>query len=203
MIRNLLLSVCLAASLSACSTTQKTEGSGLLSVVTQNVLTIAGDAAISQADFSPIKGKGIQIEMSGFVEEKNRGFLSNLVSSKAENAGSLLVRMRKPDLILEVVVNRAGNDAGKSNVPILKASRRTEATVDLTLTVRDPMTGQRISSQRVAAFSKYEQAKWVGIVDGKGQYYVRSASSQQQVGGVGSRVSEELNNKSWTKVNAP
>jgi len=203
MIRNLLLSVCLAASLSACSTTQKTEGSGLLSVVTQNVLTIAGDAAISQADFSPIKGKGIQIEMSGFVEEKNRGFLSNLVSSKAESAGSLLVRMRKPDLILEVVVNRAGNDAGKSNVPILKASRRTEATVDLTLTVRDPMTGQRISSQRVAAFSKYEQAKWVGIVDGKGQYYVRSASSQQQVGGVGSRVSEELNNKSWTKVNAP
>jgi len=203
MIRNLLLSVCLAASLSACSTTQKTEGSGLLSVVTQNVLTIAGDAAISQADFSPIKGKGIQIEMSGFVEEKNRGFLSNLVSSKAENAGSLLVRMRKPDLILEVVVNRAGNDAGKSNVPLLKASRRTEATVDLTLTVRDPMTGQRISSQRVAAFSKYEQAKWVGIVDGKGQYYVRSASSQQQVGGVGSRVSEELNNKSWTKVNAP
>ena len=203
MIRNLLLSVCLVASLSACSTTQKTEGSGLLSVVTQNVLTIAGDAAISQADFSPIKGKGIQIEMSGFVEEKNRGFLSNLVSSKAENAGSLLVRMRKPDLILEVVVNRAGNDAGKSNVPILKASRRTEATVDLTLTVRDPMTGQRISSQRVAAFSKYEQAKWVGIVDGKGQYYVRSASSQQQVGGVGSRVSEELNNKSWTKVNAP
>jgi hypothetical protein len=203
MIRNLLLSVCLAASLSACSTTQKTEGSGLLSVVTQNVLTIAGDAAISQADFSPIKGKGIQIEMSGFVEEKNRGFLSNLVSSKAENAGSLLVRMGKPDLILEVVVNRAGNDAGKSNVPILKASRRTEATVDLTLTVRDPMTGQRISSQRVAALSKYEQAKWVGIVDGKGQYYVRSASSQQQVGGVGSRVSEELNNKSWTKVNAP
>ena len=99
MIRNLLLSVCLTASLSACSTTQKTEGSGLLSVVTQNVLTIAGDAAISQADFSPIKGKGIQIEMSGFVEEKNRGFLSNLVSSKAENAGSLLIRLGKPCLL--------------------------------------------------------------------------------------------------------
>ncbi|WP_397597915.1 hypothetical protein [Sphingorhabdus sp.] len=203
MIRNLLLAVCLTAGLSACSTTQKTEGSGLLSVVTQNVLTIAGEAAVSQVDFSSIKSKGIQIEMTGFVEEKNKGFLTNLVASKAENAGALLVRLGKPDLILEVVVNRAGNDAGKSSVPILKASRRTEATVDLTLTFRDPMTGQRISSQRVAALSKYEQAKWVGIVDGKGQYFVRSASSEQQIGGVASRVTEELNNKSWTKVIAP
>jgi hypothetical protein len=203
MFKNLVLAAFLAASLAACSTTQKTEGSGLLSVVTQNVLTIAGDAAITQADFSPIKSKGVQIEMSGFVEEKNRGFLTNLVSSKAEDAGALLVRLGKPDYILEVVVNRAGNDAGRSNVPILKASRRTEATVDLTLTVRDPVTGQRISSQRVAALSKYEQAKWVGIVDGKGKYYVRSASSQRQVDGLLPLISEELNNKSWTKVNAP
>lgn len=201
--QKLLIAAFLMASVNACSTTQKTEGSGLLSVVTQNVLTIAGDAAIAQADFSAVKGKGIQIELSGFVEEKNRGFLTNLVSSKAENEGALLVRFGRPALILEVVVNRAGNDAGKSNVPIIKASRRTEATVDLTLTVRDPVSGQRLSSQRVAALSKYEQAKWVGIVDGKGQYYVRTAASPQMGNGVGARVSEELNNKSWTKVSAP
>jgi hypothetical protein len=210
MIRNLLLTAGLAATLSACSTTQKTEGSGLLSVVTQNVLTIAGDGALSQADLSPLKGKGIQIEMTGFVEERNRGFLSNLVSAKTEDAGALLVRSGKPDLILEVVVNRAGNDAGKSSVPVLKTSRRTEAAVDLTLIVRDPINGQRISNQRVAAQSKYEQSRWVGIFDGSGEYFLRLGYSQQEVVGASfisitnsEELREELANKGWRKVNAP
>jgi hypothetical protein len=210
MIRNLLLTAGLAATLSACSTTQKTEGSGLLSVVTQNVLTIAGDGALSQADLSPLKGKGIQIEMTGFVEERNRGFLSNLVSAKTEDAGALLVRSGKPDLILEVVVNRAGNDAGKSSVPVLKTSRRTEAAVDLTLIVRDPINGQRISNQRVAAQSKYEQSRWVGVFDGSGEYFLRLGYSQQEVVGASfisitnsEELREELANKGWRKVNAP
>jgi hypothetical protein len=210
MIKNLLLTAGLAATLSACSTTQKTEGSGLLSVVTQNVLTIAGDGALSQADLSPLKGKGIQIEMTGFVEERNRGFLSNLVSAKTEDAGALLVKSGKPDLILEVVVNRAGNDAGKSSVPVLKTSRRTEAAVDLTLIVRDPINGQRISNQRVAAQSKYEQSRWVGIFDGSGEYFLRLGYSQQEVVGASfisitnsEELREELANKGWRKVNAP
>ena len=210
MIRNLLLAAGLAVTLSACSTTQKTEGSGLLSVVTQNVLTIAGDGALSQADLSPIKGKAIQIEMTGFVEERNRGFLTNLVSAKTEDAGALLVRLGKPDLILEVVVNRAGNDAGKSSVPVLKTSRRTEAAVDLTLIVRDPINGQRISTQRVAAQSKYEQSRWVGVFDGSGEYFLRLGYSQQEVVGASffsvtnsEELREELANKGWRKVNAP
>jgi hypothetical protein len=210
MIRNLLLAAGLAVTLSACSTTQKTEGSGLLSVVTQNVLTIAGDGALSQADLSPIKGKAIQIEMTGFVEERNRGFLTNLVSAKTEDAGALLVRLGKPDLILEVVVNRAGNDAGKSSVPVLKTSRRTESAVDLTLIVRDPINGQRISTQRVAAQSKYEQSRWVGVFDGSGEYFLRLGYSQQEVVGASffsvtnsEELREELANKGWRKVNAP
>ena len=210
MIRNLLLAAGLAVTLSACSTTQKTEGSGLLSVVTQNVLTIAGDGALSQADLSPIKGKAIQIEMTGFVEERNRGFLTNLVSAKTEDAGALLVRLGKPDFILEVVVNRAGNDAGKSSVPVLKTSRRTEAAVDLTLIVRDPINGQRISTQRVAAQSKYEQSRWVGVFDGSGEYFLRLGYSQQEVVGASffsvtnsEELREELANKGWRKVNAP
>ena len=210
MIRNLLLAAGLAVTLSACSTTQKTEGSGLLSVVTQNVLTIAGDGALSQADLSPIKGKAIQIEMTGFVEERNRGFLTNLVSAKTEGAGALLVRLGKPDFILEVVVNRAGNDAGKSSVPVLKTSRRTEAAVDLTLIVRDPINGQRISTQRVAAQSKYEQSRWVGVFDGSGEYFLRLGYSQQEVVGASffsvtnsEELREELANKGWRKVNAP
>ena len=210
MIRNLLLAAGLAVTLSACSTTQKTEGSGLLSVVTQNVLTIAGDGALSQADLSPIKGKAIQIEMTGFVEERNRGFLTKLVSAKTEDAGALLVRLGKPDFILEVVVNRAGNDAGKSSVPVLKTSRRTEAAVDLTLIVRDPINGQRISTQRVAAQSKYEQSRWVGVFDGSGEYFLRLGYSQQEVVGASffsvtnsEELREELANKGWRKVNAP
>lgn len=192
----------LAMSLAACSTTQKTGGEGLLSVVTQNVLTIAGNSAMERADLSLLPGKSVAVELSGFVEERNRGFISNLVSSKAEAARARLVRSGAPDVVLEVVINRAGNDAGSSNVPILKSARRTEATVDLTLNFRNPVTGERLSQQRVAALSKYEQARWVGLVDGKGAYFVRSTGVKGE-SGVISRVSEELANKSWTRVDAP
>lgn len=196
------LALALAMSLAACSTTQKTGGEGLLSVVTQNVLTIAGNSAMEQADLSLLPGKSVAIELSGFVEERNRGFVSNLVSSKAEAAKARLVRNGAPDIVLEVVINRAGNDAGSSNVPVLKSARRTEATVDLTLNFRNPLTGERLSQQRVAALSKYEQARWVGLIDGKGAYFVRSAGAKDN-GGVISRISDELENKSWERVNAP
>ncbi len=192
----------MAASLTACSTTQKTGGEGLLSVVTQNVLTIAGNSAMEQADFSLLPGKSVTVELSGFVEERNRGFVANLVSSKAEAAKARLVRTGAPDIVLEVVINKAGNDAGSSGVPVLKAARRTEATVDLTLNFRNPVTGERLSQQRVAALSKYEQARWVGFIDGKGAYFVRATSAKDD-GGVMARISRELENKNWDRVSTP
>lgn len=192
----------LAMALSACSTTQKTGGEGLLSVVTQNVLTIAGSSAMDQADLRLLAGKGVTIELSGFVEERNRGFVSNLVSASAEASNARIVRTGTPDIILEVVINRAGNDAGSSRVPVIKSSRRTEATVDLTLNLRNPTTGERLSTQRVAALSKYEQSRWVGIIDGKGTYFVRSAAAQGD-DSLRSRISDELENKNWLKVEAP
>lgn len=196
------LALSLAISLAACSTTQKTGGEGLLSVVTQNVLTIAGNSAMEQADFSLLSGRKVTIELSGFVEERNKGFVTNLVSSKAEASQALLARTGSPDIVLEVVINKAGNDAGSSGVPVLKAARRTEATVDVTLNFRNPATGKRLSQQRVAALSKYEQARWVGFIDGKGAYFVRAASAKDD-GGVISRISQELANKNWERVTAP
>ena len=51
------LSILFLLLVSACQSTQKTYGEGLVSVVSQNVVKLAGNSAITQADFSSIKGK--------------------------------------------------------------------------------------------------------------------------------------------------
>jgi hypothetical protein len=199
--RRLIFAAALAMSLQGCSTTQKTSGEGLLSVVSQNVLRIAGSRVMEDVDFTGVKGRRVAVELTGFVEDRNRGFLTNLVEVEAESAGALLVRSGDPEISIEVAVNRAGNDAGKSSVPILKASRRTEATVDLTFTIRDAVSGERLSVQRSMAESKYEQSKWVGIIDGKGKYFVRNLHAGANTGGgIFSAARNEMDNSGWQEV---
>lgn len=191
----------IALSLQGCSTTQKTGGEGLLSVVSQNVLRIAGGRVMEDVDFTSVKGRRVAVQLTGFVEDRNRGFLTNLVEVEAESAGAFLVRSGDPEISIEVAVNRAGNDAGKSSVPILKASRRTEATVDLTFTIRDAASGERLSVQRYMAESKYEQSKWVGIIDGKGAYFVRNLRAEDNAGGGKLSAAKILiNNSEWQEV---
>ena len=158
------LSILFLLLVSACQSTQKTYGEGLVSVVSQNVVKLAGNSAITQADFSSIKGKKILVELTGFVEERTKGFIDNLVSSNAEKEGARLIRSGDPDILVEVVVNSAGNDQGTSRIPVINRALRTESVVDLTLIFRDPSTGSRISTQDIRGEAKYEQKRWVGSV---------------------------------------
>lgn len=58
--------------ISACQSTQKTTGEGLVSVVAQNVLKLAGDQAIKGANFNTVRGLPVKIELKGFVEKEQR-----------------------------------------------------------------------------------------------------------------------------------
>ncbi|MDA9691560.1 hypothetical protein N9U35_00125 [bacterium] len=195
------LSVLFLLLVSACQSTQKTYGEGLVSVVSQNVVKLAGNSAITQADFSSIKDKKILVELTGFVEERTKGFIDNLVSSNAEKEGARLIRSGDPDILVEVVVNSAGNDQGTSRIPVINRALRTESVVDLTLIFRDPSTGSRISTQDIRGEAKYEQKRWVGIIDESGKYYIKSSSVSN--GNLADKVRSDITNDEWILVDRP
>lgn len=195
------LSILFLLLVSACQSTQKTYGEGLVSVVSQNVVKLAGNSAITQADFSSIKGKKILVELTGFVEERTKGFIDNLVSSNAEKEGARLIRSGDPDILVEVVVNSAGNDQGTSRIPVINRALRTESVVDLTLIFRDPSTGSRISTQDIRGEAKYEQKRWVGIIDESGKYYIKSSSMDN--GNLADKVRSDITNDEWILVDRP
>ena len=195
------LSILFLLLVSACQSTQKTYGEGIVSVVSQNVVKLAGNSAITQADFSSIKGKKILVELTGFVEERTKGFIDNLVSSNAEKEGARLIRSGDPDILVEVVVYSAGNDQGTSRIPVINRALRTESVVDLTLIFRDPSTGSRISTQDIRGEAKYEQKRWVGIIDESGKYYIKSSSMSN--GNLADKVRSDITNDEWILVDRP
>lgn len=184
--------------LTSCQSTQKTTGEGLISVVAQNVLKIAGNQAIQNADFSTLNNVPVTVELKGFVEEKTEGFIQNLVSSSAEKSGAFLIRNGKPDIIIEAVVNSAGNDQGSSSVPVINRALRTESVVDLTIIFRDPDTGKRLSTQDIRGEAKYEQKTWVGVINETGKYYVKTSLSPKD--GIGDLIRSDISNAEWTIV---
>tara|TARA_B110000503_G_C7112400_1_gene398712 strand:+ start:1021 stop:1599 length:579 start_codon:yes stop_codon:yes gene_type:complete len=184
-----------------CQSTQKTVGTGLVSVVSQNVLTLAGNKAIQDANFRYVNGLSAKVELKGFVDEQTNGFISNLVSSSLEKSGALLIRNGDPAIIIEVVVNSAGNDRGTSSIPIVNRALRTESVVDLTLIFRNADNGSRISTQNIRGESKYEQKTWVGLINESGKYYVKSGATSEE--GIRSKIKSDISNEGWVLVDKP
>jgi hypothetical protein len=152
-----------------------------VSAVAQNVVRIAGATAMRSADLSIIDGKTAFIKITGFADDRSRGFVDNLVGSRAESAGARLVQNpEKAQVLLEIAINNAGNDVGASS-HVVTSSERTEGVVDLTLTVRDASTGKRLSSQTVRGEAKYEQTSYLGVYRNDGYYYVKTANGFDEI----------------------
>ena len=54
---------------------------------------------------------------------------------------------------------------------IVGGSTRSEGTVDLTVTIRNSKTGERLSRQQIVGYAKYQQGSFLGII-GSGAYFV-------------------------------
>jgi hypothetical protein len=156
--------------LAACSATQKTEGQGMVSVVAQNAVRIAGSEAISKLDLTEVKGKDSYVEVTGFADDFSRGYVLNLVRDAVEDLGGRLVKAEDAEIIVQAAINAAGNDMG-ANTYIIGSSARSEGSLNLTITVRDPSTGSRISRQQIEGYAKYQQGSFLGIT-GSGAYFV-------------------------------
>ena len=193
--KKLFISFTIIFIITSCQSTQKTTGEGLISVVAQNVLKLAGNQAIKGANFSSVNNVKVKVELKGFVEEKTKGFIENLVSSNAEKNGALLIRNGEPSIIIEAVVNSAGNDQGSSRIPVINRALRTESVVDLTIVFRDADSGKRISTQDLRGEAKYEQKTWVGIIDESGKYYVKASLISS--GGIGDQIKADISNDGW------
>ena len=193
--KKLFISFTIIFIITSCQSTQKTTGEGLISVVAQNVLKLAGNQAIKGANFSSVNNVKVKVELKGFVEEKTKGFIENLVSSNAEKNGALLIRNGEPSIIIAAVVNSAGNDQGSSRIPVINRALRTESVVDLTIVFRDADSGKRISTQDLRGEAKYEQKTWVGIIDESGKYYVKA--SLISTGGIGDQIKADISNDGW------
>jgi hypothetical protein len=163
-------------SLAGCSTTQKTAGEGLSSVVAQSVVRIAGLRAMHDADLSALKGKSTHVDLTGFIDDKNKSYLESLIKSKVEAAGGRITD-GKAAMTLEVLVNSPGNDMGAaSKVPLITRSERTGGTIDLDLTIRRS-GGAKVKTEHVHGESKYEQTAILGI-EGQGKYFVKGSGGE-------------------------
>jgi len=162
------VSICL---LVACSSTQKTGGQGMVSVIAQNVVRIAGAKAVRDLNLSELKGRKTNLVITGFVNDFNRGFISNLINSQIEIVGGKLVDANNSEYIVEVGVNAAGNDNGSSDY-LLGGAERTEGSVDLTVVIRKTNSGERLSSQTIRGYAKYQQGSFLKI-SGAGAYFYK------------------------------
>lgn len=156
--------------LAGCSSTQKTQGQGMVSVVAQNAVRIAGSEAVSKLDISEVYGKDSYVVVTGFADEFNRGYVLNLIRDAVEDAGGKLSSEDNAELTVQVAVNAAGNDLGASSY-IIGGSQRSEGSVNLTITVRNAESGARVSRQQIEGYAKYQQGSFLGIV-GSGAYFV-------------------------------
>jgi hypothetical protein len=159
----------------SCSTTQKTMGGGLTSAVAQNVVRIACVEALDGADFSSLKDQNVQLKLTGFADERNRGILELLFRTKAEEAGGKFVSQDSAVLELEIATMSAGNDAGASRIPIIKRSERVEGVVDVQISVRKIDDRVVLHTQKLRGEAKYQQNTVVGF-QGSGNYYVKKAN---------------------------
>lgn len=178
-IRNLVMLVCCTVLLNGCSSTQKTSGQGMVSVVAQNVVRIAGYKAVQDISIDEVREKKCHVKVTGFADDFNEGFIRNLVRKKIEDHGGFLVDESRAELIAEVVINAAGNDLGVSRY-IIGSSARSEGTVDLTLVLRDAVSGRRLSSQHLIGESKYSQGSVLGV-QGSGAYFVKTMNGWDAV----------------------
>lgn len=165
------LSLVVLTALSACSSTQKTGGQGMVSVIAQNVVRVAGAKAVRDLTLAELKGQKTHVQISGFVDEFNKGFINNLISAQVEDAGGRLVDRSNADFLVEVGVNAAGNDNGRSDY-FVGSAERTEGSVDLTVVLRKAATGERMSSQTIRGYAKYQQGSFLRI-SGSGAYFFK------------------------------
>jgi len=172
--------VVVCAGLVACSTTQKTGGEGLTSVVAQNVVRIACLRALQDADMSALQAKTVEVKLSGFTDDRNKGILELLFRSRAEAAGARLVPEGKGEVQMEIATMNAGNDAGGSSIPILSRSERTEGTVDVQMSLRELATGNVLVTQQLVGHAKYQQNTVIGF-QGAGKYYVQNKGGKFEV----------------------
>ena len=158
--------------ISACANSvQKTGGQGLVSVIAQNVVRIAGAKAVRDLDLNEIKGQKTNLQIIGFVNDSNKGFVTNLIGNQVEASGGKLVDASNADYFVEVAVNVAGNDNGSSDY-FVGGAERTEGSVDLTVVVRSAKSGDRISSQTIRGYAKYQQGTFLKI-QGNGAYFYK------------------------------
>lgn len=144
----------------------------MISVVAQNVVRIAGSKAIRDLNLREVKDQKVYVDVTGFADDFNRGYISNLLKNEVEKFQGKLVKPQFADYVVDVAVNAAGNDKGGSNY-IIGGAQRTEGSVDLTVTVRSLITGDKISSQIIRGEAKYQQGSIMGIT-GSGTYFVKT-----------------------------
>lgn len=143
----------------------------MVSVIAQNVVRIAGLKAVRDLNLTEVKGQKVHLQTSGFVDEFNKGFINNLFVFQIENVGGRLVDRNNADFLVDVAVNAAGNDNGSSNY-LVGGAERTEGSVDLTVVVRKAATGERLSSQTIRGYAKYQQGSFLRI-SGSGAYFFK------------------------------
>lgn len=168
--------VIFSISMVACSSTQKTMGQGMTSVVAQNVVRIAAVQGLKTLSLKQVENEKVKMRLTGFVDDRNQGIIDLLFANRIEEAGGNLVPNDTERVFeLEVAVLSAGNDSGSSR-GFFVDSERSEGVVDLQVTLRNT-NGDVMLRERVFGEAKYEQTEFI-IGRDRGRYKVREANGK-------------------------
>jgi hypothetical protein len=143
----------------------------MVSVVAQNVVKVAGYRAVRDLDLKAISGRKTFLEITGFNDGANRGFIESLMKSQVELASGTLVDKQRADVTVEVIVNVAGIDHGTSSY-FVGGAERSEGAFDVSVVTRNALDGTRLSSQTIRGYAKYQEGSFLGI-KGSGAYFVK------------------------------
>lgn len=154
-----------------CSAVQTTFGGGLTSVIAQNVVRIACIKAMQPIDGNVFAGRKVEVKLTGFNDEKNRGILELLMKQKVEMNQGMIVGPEQADMQAEVAIMSAGNDAGASRM-VFVSSDRTIGSVDLFLSIRDLKSSKVVFAKALRGEAKHEQTSILGYQK-DGRYYVK------------------------------
>jgi hypothetical protein len=150
--------------ISGCASTRPAFSADAGSVTQQRVVGMATDRALRQADFKPLSGKKVYIEMVGFSTLREAEFIKQAVREKIQGEGGRLVDTApESDIKVQVNIKIAGLDYGTSKVPVISHTEKYPATVRLVLSFIDGVSKVATYTKTVEGQATYKETRTFGI----------------------------------------
>ncbi|MDI6784267.1 MAG: hypothetical protein QME64_09275 [bacterium] len=164
----ILFLICFVVSIvliSGCASTRPAFSADAGSITQQRVIGMATDRALRQADFKPLAGRKIYIEMVGFSTLREAEFIKQSVRENIQGVGGIIVEVApESDIKVQINIKVAGVDYGTGRVPLISRTDKVPSTVRLVISYIDMKSKDVMYSKTVEGQATYKETRyWFGI----------------------------------------